>query len=158
MQTLNLSGGSSSHVQAILKYSQPFPVVTHFPLVTTTNHSYTHYQLLFLSKVQQTLRTVPKHYSALKVKFLNWYLGLSARKSTGPDEISARILKGTINSIVPSLTKIFNLSIQTSSFPELWKCAPVLKKGDVSSPENYCLICTLTPKKTSGKAHLPHCF
>jgi len=32
MQTLKLSEGSSSNPQI----SQPFPVVTHFPLVTTT--------------------------------------------------------------------------------------------------------------------------
>jgi len=45
---------------------------------------------------------------------------------TGPDEISARILKGTINSIVPTLTKLFNLLSKTNSFPELWKCARIV--------------------------------
>ena len=56
-------------------------------------------------------------------------LGLDKSKSTGPDEISAKMLKGIISIIVP---KIFNLSIQTCSFPELWRCArivPIPKEG-----------------------------
>jgi len=56
------------------------------------------------------------------------------------------MLKGTIFSIVPSLAKL-NLSIQTCSFPELWKCArivPVPKKGDLSLPENYFPISILS--------------
>ena len=67
-------------------------------------------------------------------------LGLDNSKSTGPDEISAKMLKGTIFSIVPSLTKLFNFSIQNCTFPELWKHArivPIPKKGDLSLPENY---------------------
>ena len=74
-------------------------------------------------------------------------LGLDNSKSTGPDEISAKMLKGTIFSIVPSLTKLFNLSIQTCSFPNLWKYArivPIPKKGDLSLPENYRPISILS--------------
>ena len=57
------------------------------------------------------------------------------------------MLKGTIFSIVPSLTKLFNLSIQNCSFPELWKYArivPIPKKGDLSLPENYRPISILS--------------
>ena len=74
-------------------------------------------------------------------------LGLDNSKSTGPDEISAKMLKGTIFSIVPSLTKLFNLSIQNCTFPELWKHArivPIPKKGDLSLPVNYRPISILS--------------
>ena len=57
------------------------------------------------------------------------------------------MLKGTIFSIVPSLTKLFNLSIQNCTFPELWKHArivPIPKKGDLSLPENYRPISILS--------------
>ena len=40
---------------------------------------------------------------------LGLILRLDNSKSTDPDEISAKMLKGTIFSIVPSLTKLFNL-------------------------------------------------
>ena len=36
------------------------------------------------------------------------------------------MLKGTVSSITPSLTKMFNLSIKTGSFPQSWKCARVV--------------------------------
>ena len=61
-------------------------------------------------------------------------------KATGADNISARMLKGTVSSITPSLTKMFNLSIKTGSFPQSWKCArvvPIPKGGDLSNPTNY---------------------
>ena len=57
------------------------------------------------------------------------------------------MLKGTIFSIVPSLTKLFNLSIQNCTFPELWKHARIVsipKKGDLSLPENYRPISILS--------------
>ena len=80
-------------------------------------------------------------------KVFGLILGLDNSKSTGPDEISAKMLKGTIFSIVPSLTKLFNLSIQNCIFPEIWKYArivPIPKKGDLSLPVNYRPISILS--------------
>ena len=71
-----------------------------------------------------------------------WILWLDNSKSTGPDEISAKILKGTIFSSVPSLTKLFNLSIQTCSFPELCKYARI-----VLIPKNLLCKNKTKPKK-----------
>ena len=49
---------------------------------------------------------------------------LSVLKSTGADGISARMLKQTIHSITPSVTKLFNISLKTfqmtGSLPELF--------------------------------------
>ena len=60
-------------------------------------------------------------------------------KATGPDGISARMLKGTVHSIVPSLTKVFNVSIKAGQFPQCWKessIVPIPKGGYHSKPGN----------------------
>ena len=46
----------------------------------------------------------------------SFLLTLDTSKATGPDNISARMLKETATSIAPSLTKLFNLSISKGSF------------------------------------------
>ena len=62
---------------------------------------------------------------------------LDISKATGPDGISARMLKGTVDSIVPSL---FNISIKAGQFPQCWKessIVPIPKDGDHSKSGNY---------------------
>lgn len=57
---------------------------------------------------------------------------LNVRKATGPDGISAKLLKMVAPVISPSLTSLFNYSL----FPAAWKEAnvtPVPKSGD-----NFC--------------------
>ena len=49
--------------------------------------------------------------------------GLDMSKSTGPDEISVKMLKLVANSIAPSLT---NLSISKGCFSKIWKTARVV--------------------------------
>jgi len=72
---------------------------------------------------------------------------LDISKATGPDGISARMLKGTVDSIVPSLTKLFNISIKAGQFPQCWKessIVPIPKGGDHSKPGNYRPISLLS--------------
>ena len=76
-------------------------------------------------------------------KVLELLLSLDITKSTGPDDISARMLKGTATSIAPSLTHLLNLSLISGTFPDAWKLArvvPVPKSSDRSSPSSYRLI------------------
>ena len=64
---------------------------------------------------------------------------LEVGKATGPDEIPAKLLKGTAPVIAPSLCKIFNKSLQLGSLPSDWKLANVLtvhKKGAKEHVEN----------------------
>ena len=66
--------------------------------------------------------------------------GLDLKKASGPDQISQVMLKAAGATIAPSLTKLFNLSLRTCLFPELWKKAnvvPLFKKNDTSSIDNY---------------------
>ena len=61
-------------------------------------------------------------------------------KSNGPDRISGRMLKATAASIAAPVTKLFNLSISTGTFPNKWKLAsiiPIPKSSDTASPSNY---------------------
>ena len=56
---------------------------------------------------------------------------IDANKATGPDEISARILKEFAPQLSPLLTNIFNKSIQEGEVPKDWRQAnvtPYLKK------------------------------
>ena len=52
--------------------------------------------------------------------------GLDVLKANGPDGISAHMLRATSESIAPSLTNLFKLSITKSHFPKLWKSARVV--------------------------------
>ena len=50
------------------------------------------------------------------------------------------MLKATAYSIAPSITKLFNLSIQLGCFPQIWKVSnvvPIPKSTDNTSPTNY---------------------
>ena len=72
---------------------------------------------------------------------------LDCSKSTGPDDISAKMLKGTATSAASSLTHLFNLSLTTGRFPDAWKLArvvPVPKATDLSMPSNYRPISILS--------------
>ena len=74
-------------------------------------------------------------------------IGLDSNKSTGPDGICARMLKGTVNVIVPSLTTLFNLSLATGSFPDSWKLARIVlvpKSDALTAPSNYRPISILS--------------
>ena len=66
-------------------------------------------------------------------------VGLDPCKSTGPDGISAKMLRGTVDAIVPSLTN--------GSFPESWKLArivPVPMSAVMTAPSNYHPISILS--------------
>ena len=65
---------------------------------------------------------------------------IDVSKATGPDGIGPKLLKEAGKAIVPSLTKLFNMCLQTSKIPRMWKQANVLplhKKGDNFVFNNY---------------------
>ena len=72
---------------------------------------------------------------------LHFLMQLDITKATGPDNIPARMLKETARSITPSLTKLFNMSMQQCSFPTSWKSAnvvPIPKSSSLrSTPTGY---------------------
>ena len=65
---------------------------------------------------------------------------INPSKASGPDEIPNRILKECASQITPSLTVIFQKSIDTGTLPEDWlnaNIACVYKTGDKHAAENY---------------------
>ena len=82
----------------------------------------------------------PVNLMCTEEEVLEMLASLDASKASGPDGISAKMLKGTAYSITPSLTKLFNLSISTGVFPEAWKVSsivPIPKASDRANPTNY---------------------
>ena len=68
-------------------------------------------------------------------------------KSTGHDRIPPKLINDAANVIAISLTKIFNKSIITGSFPEDLKTAfvcPICMSGNKTEYENYRPISVLS--------------
>ena len=71
---------------------------------------------------------------------------LRTNKAVGLNKVSARLLKDAVDVITPSLTALFNESLQTRSFPSIWKTAkviPLFKEGDKKNASNYRSISIL---------------
>ena len=91
--------------------------------------------------------TCPDHLFCTTQEIVQLIKGLDLSKANGPDRISARMLKGTCESIAPSLTNLFNLSIAKGHFPKLWKEArvvPIPKSTTKHSPSGYRPISLLS--------------
>ena len=81
---------------------------------------------------------------------------LDSNKASGVDGISPRLLKEAGTAIVPSLTRLINMSLSHCKMPRLWKRAnivPIHKKGAKSDIKNYRPISLLPiPCKVLEKA------
>ena len=65
---------------------------------------------------------------------------LDASKSTGSDGLSPKFLKLSAPVIAPILTKMFNRSINSQEYPQIFKIArvvPIYKKGSANDVSNY---------------------
>jgi hypothetical protein len=65
---------------------------------------------------------------------------LKLNKAAGLDKITNEMLKNCGDKMISALTKLFNMILLQGCFPEIWRhnvLSPILKKGDVNSPENY---------------------
>ena len=71
---------------------------------------------------------------------------LKPNKAVGLDKVSSRMLKDAADIVAPSLTSLFNISINNGCFPSTWKLAkisPLFKKGSKQDPSNYRPISVL---------------
>ena len=65
---------------------------------------------------------------------------IQTAKAPGPDSIPNRVLKECASELAPSITLLFQKSLDTGCLPRDWlnaNIAPVYKKGDRHMPENY---------------------
>ena len=78
--------------------------------------------------------------SATECDMMKILMTVKPSKSTGHNRIPPKLIKDAANVIPNSLTKIFNKSISTGSFPEDLKTAivcPIYKSGNKTERENY---------------------
>ena len=71
---------------------------------------------------------------------LKMFSSLDERKATGPDVISAKLLRMVAQAISLSITYLFNASMQSGQIPTEWKEAniiPVPKSGDKDDVSSY---------------------
>ena len=72
---------------------------------------------------------------------------IDVSKATGPDGISPRLLKEAGSAISKPLSKLFNLSLEIKTVPEIWKRAnviPIYKIGEKTKIDNYRPISLLS--------------
>ena len=73
---------------------------------------------------------------------------LKSSLSVGVDKIPSFIVKGCADGLIYPLLILFNLSLNTKTFPDAWKqtkIIPILKKGIVNDCKNYRPIAILSP-------------
>ncbi len=84
-------------------------------------------------------------------------LNLDVSKASGPDGISATMLKRVATSIAPSITTLFNLSIRSAQVPTEWKkslVVPIPKSSEHTSPSNYRPISLLSILSKTLERHI----
>ena len=83
---------------------------------------------------------------------------MTSFKATGPDSISAFILKATADQLAPILTQLYQTSLNTGQIPSDWREAlivPVFKKGDRHKAANYRSV-SLTSITCKLLGHIIH--
>ena len=86
--------------------------------------------------------TVPcPHLTPIYPRDIVSFIGsLHDNKATGPDNLSAKLLKIALPVVIAPLTFIFNYHIQCGSFPDVWKIArvrPVPKQSSCKNPSDF---------------------
>jgi len=84
-------------------------------------------------------------------------LNLDESKASGPNGISATMLKCTTNSIASSVTALFNLSIRSGLVPNEWKeslVVPIPKSSEQASPSGYHPISLLSILSKTLERHM----
>ena len=73
---------------------------------------------------------------------------LDSSKASGPDCIPVVVLKSCESELSYILTKLFNMCLEESCFPDCWKVSsvvPVFKNvGERSTAKNYCPVSLLS--------------
>ena len=80
-----------------------------------------------------------EHIATNELEVYRLLTKLNQHKSTGPYDIGNYILKNCSQSLACPVSTLFNTSLDSGTFPKLWKSAhvcPIYKKGDNSDKTN----------------------
>ena len=100
-----------------------------------------------------------KLYEVTEEEVLKVVKDINVSKSSGMDDVSSFIVKEAFLILISKVTYMFNLSIQSSTFPKMWKLAsviPIPKAGNLTNVKNYRPI-SLLPLPGKILEKLIHC-
>jgi hypothetical protein len=84
---------------------------------------------------------------------------LKIRKTaTGPDEIPFWVWKENADVFAPVVTKIWNESLSTSTWPTSWKIAHIDPLPKVENPKEYCESRGINVTPRGGVVTIPQCI
>ena len=98
------------------------------------------------NNLSQTIESIFKFSEISTLEIISKIRNLKASKSTGIDNIPAKVLKLSADIIGPSIARIFNISLKSGIFVHEWKMAwvlPIYKTDDKRKCENYRRISIL---------------
>ena len=101
------------------------------------------YKLFFNQPANRTIYL----YKIIESELASFIKKLDSKKSSGHDGFTAKFLKISSLIVNEPLSYIFNLSINTGSYPDelkIAKCIPIFKKGKRNDPSNYRPISILS--------------
>ena len=95
---------------------------------------------------KKPVKVFPRTYNTFRFSYVSHVFVaqqlrlLKKNKSTGCDNLPARMLKDSSTVLSKQVAFIINLSLKTSNVPTMWKCSkivPVYKSGSSDNVENY---------------------
>ena len=81
-------------------------------------------KFVYLDPCINSIQTIENILSREEVEAM--LLSLDTSKASGPDNVSARMLKSTAVSIAGSVTALFNMSIEACEIPDEWKTSSIV--------------------------------
>ena len=147
----NLTSRNKSGTNPTCIISEEKPVTDQKSIATILNEYFTSIGTKLADKIKSTFQPkqsppatdLPYSFEFEEVDesfVLRELSSLKTKKATGLDQISAKILKDSAPTIASSLTKIFNASLLSQTFPDIWKkgkIIPLFKANDPTAPNNY---------------------
>lgn len=100
-----------------------------------------------LNEPEDLLNTNLHDLSFSPVQVFEYLDKLDPKKASGPDLIPSIFLKKCSSSLAYPLSMIYNMSLASGKFPDIWKKAfitPIHKNGSKNDVENYRPICKLS--------------